>query len=79
MEQVYNEQSQTEEKNNLIVSPDKDENLQNALTLIIDGKEIKQTGGNNLTTVKFFSFVSDDSILVYDDFDKNYKLISAIK
>ncbi|CDF01156.1 unknown [Ruminococcus sp. CAG:624] len=79
LEQVYNEQSQTEEKNNLIVSPDKDENLQNALTLIIDGKEIKQTGVNNLTTVKFFSFVSDDSILVYDDFDKNYKLISAIK
>ena len=79
LEQVYNEQSQTEEKNNLIVSPDKDENLQNALTLIIDGKEIKQTGINNLTTVKFFSFVSDDSILVYDDFDKNYKLISAIR
>lgn len=79
LEQMFNEQSQTEEKNNLIVSTDKDENLQNALTLIIGGKEIKQTGINNLTSVKFFSFVSDDSILVYDDFDKNYKLISAVK
>lgn len=79
LEQLYIEQSQTEEKNNLIIAPDKDENLQNALTLIIGGKEIKQTGLNNLTSVKFFSFVSDDSILVYDDFDKNYKLIYAVE
>lgn len=79
LEQMYEEQSQTEENNNLIIAPDKDENLQNALTMVIAGKEIKQTGINNLASIKFFSFVSDDSVLVYDDFDKNYKLISATK
>lgn len=79
LEQLYDEQNQTEEKNNLIIPPDKNENLQNALTLVIEGKEIKQTGINNLTSIKYFSFVSDDSILVYDDFDKKYKLISALE
>ena len=79
LEQLYVEQSQEDEKNNLIITPENDNNSEKALSLVIDGKEIKQTGINNLTSIKFFSVVSDDSILVYDDFDKNYKLISAIK
>ena len=79
LEQLYVEQSQEDEKNNLIITPENDNNSEKALSLVIDGKEIKQTEINNLTSIKFFSVVSDDSILVYDDFDKNYKLISAIK
>lgn len=79
LEQLYVEQSQEDGKNNLIITPENDNNPEKALSLVIDGKEIKQTGINNLTSIKFFSVVSEDSILVYDDFDKNYKLISAIK
>lgn len=79
LEQLYVEQSQEDENNNLIITPENDDNSEKALSLVIDGKEIKQTGINNLTSIKFFSVVSEDSILVYDDFDKNYKLISAIK
>lgn len=79
LEKLYVEQSQEDENNNLIITPENDDNSEKALSLVIDGKEIKQTGINNLTSIKFFSVVSEDSILVYDDFDKNYKLISAIK
>lgn len=76
LEQLYVEHSQTEENNNWIIAPDNVDNSEKALSMVIDGKEIKQTGINNLTSIKFFSFVSENLILVYDDFDKNYKLIS---
>lgn len=76
LEQLYNENNHTEENNNLIITPDTDDDANKALSLYIDGTEIKQTGINNLTDIKYFNFTSDGSILVYDDFDKNYKLLT---
>lgn len=76
LEQLYNENSHTEEINNLIITPNTDDDANKALSLYIDGTEIKQTGINNLTDIKYFNFTSDGSILVYDDFDKNYKLLT---
>ena len=78
LEDYYNESSQTEENDNLIISTNISNQFEEMLAPYMDQKEIKQTGTNNLTGIKFFSIISDDSVLVYDDFDNSYKLITAM-
>ena len=44
--------------------------------LYLDGKEINQTGDKYLTEIHNFAITSDGSIIVYDEFDSKYKLIT---
>lgn len=50
---------------------------EDALEIYINGNEIKQTGTNNINTVSDFKITSDGSVVIYDGYDKKYKLIKS--
>ena len=45
--------------------------------IVIDGSKIKQTGRTNLNTITCFDVVGDGRFVVYDEYDKTYKIIEA--
>ncbi len=46
------------------------------LELVVDSKDIKQTGVNNLNDITSFKVAGDDRFIVFDSFDNVYKMIS---
>lgn len=75
IDQYSDKEQQNDTVNNQIVKNNED-NSKDALSLYIDNSEIKQTGMENLTSIKYFSIADDNNVIVFDDFDKTYKIIS---
>ena len=69
--------SDSSSDNGVITFSSSSDNNESSYELVLDGSKIKQTGRTNLNTITCFDVVGDGRFVVYDDFDKTYKIIEA--